>query len=158
MAHVAIIVCVGVLALSVAGRCAAREPSPPEVFTQAHHEHSRVTYTNPVALRDGTLARYGVDRDTNKLHSQTSHDGGRTWGEDHVECDVFPGMLSGIPLLAHDGEIHITALALRGKGRQIAVDRFIDVWHLRTTAERTRRGSPTSSTRGAAVPSSTSNS
>ena len=142
MAHIAIILCVGLVALAITERCVAGEPMPPEVFVQTHHEHSRVTYSNPVVLEDGTLARYGVDRHVNKLHSQTSADGGRTWSEDRFECDVMPGMLSGIPLLSRDGEIHIAALALRGKGNRIAVDRFIDVWHLRTAEKRTKWEEP----------------
>ncbi len=117
--------------------------SPPEVFLQQHHEHSTVTYSNPARLPDGTLIRYGVDRRKNQLYSQTSSDGGRRWSDDKFECEAVPGMGGGIPLLSQNGEIHLAALALRsGGGRQIAVDRFIDVWHLRTKDGRTNWEKP----------------
>lgn len=110
---------------------------PPQVFIQEHHEHSVVTYSNPARLEDGALIRYGVDRSRNRLLSQTSKNGGRTWSENKDECEALPGTYGVLPLLSRDGEIHLAAMVGRGDGREIAVDRFIDIWHQRTTGKRT---------------------
>ena len=112
--------------------------TPPEVYVQQHYEHSPLTYSNPTRLEDGTLVRYGVDRLTNRLRSQTSSDGGRTWGEEKSEGEVLPGTYGVVPLLSRDGEIHLASMVARGSGRAIAVDRFIDIWHQRTTGKRAK--------------------
>ncbi|MBN2295008.1 MAG: exo-alpha-sialidase [Pirellulales bacterium] len=119
-----------------------KAPSPPEVFIQKHNEHSLVTYSNPVSLGDGTLLRYGVDRRENRLYSQISSDGGRTWSKDKFECEAMPGTYMVMPLLSHDGEIHLASMVSRGNGSKIAVDRFIDIWHQRTTGKRTKWEKP----------------
>ena len=122
---------------------AAETPvTPPEVFIQQQHEHSLLTYSNPARLADGTLIRYGVDRRENRLNSQTSSDGGRTWGEATFECELLPGTYMVMPLASRDGEIHLASMVGRGDGRNIAVDRFIDIWHLRTTGKRTKWTKP----------------
>ena len=115
----------------------------PGVFIQQHHEHSPLAYSNPAGLKEGTLIRYGVDRRKNHLYSQISNDGGRTWGEDKFECSVLPGTYMVLPLLGRDGEMHLASMVGRGDGQQIAVDRFIDIWHQRTAREQdaTRHGS-----------------
>ena len=114
----------------------------PKVFIQQHHEHSALTYSKPASLKEGTLIRYGVDRRENQLYSQISKDGGRTWGEDQAECKILPGTYMVLPLLSRDGEMHLASMVGRGEGREIAVDRFIDIWHQRTTGERTRWEKP----------------
>jgi len=111
---------------------------PPEVFLQTHDEHSSVRYSNPVMLPDGTLVRYGVDTERDELSSHQSTDGGRTWGEGTTECALLDGTYTVVPLLDHDGEVHLLSMVGRGQGRNIAVDRFIDVWHQRTTTGRTQ--------------------
>ena len=116
--------------------------TPPEVFLQQHHEHSPRAYSNPVSIEAGTLVRYGVDRRTGQLHSQISRDNGRTWGEERFECEVSRRTYMVLPLLSRDGEIHLASMVGRGDGREIAVDRFIDVWHQRTVNKRTQWEKP----------------
>lgn len=130
------------LAAASASWAAETPVTPPEVFIQQQHEHSPLTYSNPARLEDGTLIRYGVDRRKNRLNSQTSSDGGRTWGEATFECEILPGTYNVMPLMSHDGEIHLASMVARGDGRKIAVDRFIDIWHYRTTDKRTKWEKP----------------
>jgi hypothetical protein len=47
-----------------------------------------------------------------------------------------------VALLDGDGEVHLVSLVPRGEGREIAVDRFIDVWHQRSTDGRTKWAKP----------------
>ncbi|MFV2065981.1 MAG: sialidase family protein, partial [Pirellulales bacterium] len=136
-------ICMGIL-LAAGSLATAAEThiTPPTVFLQQHHEHLPVTYSNPISLKDGTLIRYGVGRRKNRLHSQTSNDGGRSWGEEKFECELLPGTYMVLPLLSRDGEIHLASMVGRGDGREIAVDRFIDIWHQRTTGKRTNWEEP----------------
>ncbi len=119
-----------------------QQASPPEVFIQKHHEHSLVTYSNPTVFGDDTLIRYGIDRRKNRLYSQISSDGGRSWSKDKFECEVLPGTYMVMPLLSRDGEIHLASMVSRGKGRKIAVDRFIDIWHQSTSGKQTKWEKP----------------
>lgn len=116
--------------------------SPPRVFLQPHDEHSSVAYSNPTRLSDGRLLRFGVDRPNSRLLSQTSVDGGRIWSKEERETEVLPGTYCVLPLLDGDGEIHLASMVGRGEGRRIAVDRFIDIWHYRTTDNRTKWEKP----------------
>ncbi|NLX95438.1 MAG: hypothetical protein GXY83_04610 [Rhodopirellula sp.] len=50
----------------------------------------------------------------------------------------MPGTYAVVPLLSRDGEIHLASMVVRGSGRAIAVDRFIDIWHQRTAGKRTQ--------------------
>jgi hypothetical protein len=143
MWHCRLLLCTAILLMPIpVARTAETGITAPEVFIQQHHEHSPLTYSNPVSLKEGTLIRYGLDRRTNRLHSQISNDGGRSWGEAKFECETLPGTHMVLPLLSRDGEIHLASMVGRGDGRQIAVDRFIDIWHQRTTGKRTKWEKP----------------
>lgn len=107
---------------------AADAIAPPEVFFQ------EAGYTPPARLPDGRLIRFRMHRDGNTV-SYTSCDGGRTWKKLRVEGKHK----INIPLVDSDGELHAVALVLRDNpGRRIAIDRFIDVWYVRTVENRTR--------------------
>jgi len=118
-----------------------QEPAEPEVFLQGHDEHSAVRFSNLVQMPDETLLRYGIDTASDQMLSQTSEDGGRTWGEPKPECAVPPRTFMVFPLLDRDGEIHLLSMVGRGQG-EIAVTYFIDVWHRRTTGRRTKWEEP----------------
>lgn len=118
------------------------DPAPPEVLIQGLETHPLSRYSNPARLSDGTLIRYGINGREHRLYSQTSSDGGRTWGNDRFECEVLKGTGSALPLVSDDGEIHLASMVVRGDGRAIAVDRFIDIWHYRTTGKRTKWEKP----------------
>ena len=47
-----------------------------------------------------------------------------------------------LPLLDREGELHFVIPRVRGEGRDPAVDRFIDLYHLRSTNERTEFTEP----------------
>jgi len=111
---------------------------PPEVFLQTHDEHSSIRYSNPVMLPGGSLVRYGVDTERDEISSHLSKDGGRTWGERKAEGKLPDRTYTVVPLLDHDGEVHLLSMVGRGQGRNVAVDHFIDVWHQRTTNGRTK--------------------
>jgi hypothetical protein len=67
------------------------------------------------------------------LLSVRSTDGGRTWSEPRVECELpLPGMGAGVGALDREGEMHVILTHLHGEGAPAAT-RFIDLWHCRTT-------------------------
>lgn len=90
-----------------------------------------------ILLPEGTLKRFvhgalqgpgpGVGN-----YWQTSGDGGNTWSE---KVFAYDGPPANLPLLDQDGEYHVFPMVARkeGEGKTIAVDFFIDVWHVRTT-------------------------
>jgi len=88
-----------------------------------------------VVLRaDGTLKTFvseQVEGDTYRNYSMTSSDGGVTWSGRRFE---YEGPRAFLPLLDRDGEYHLFPMVARreGEGRTIAVDYFIDIWHLKT--------------------------
>ncbi|MBI4559611.1 MAG: exo-alpha-sialidase [Candidatus Hydrogenedentes bacterium] len=85
-------------------------------------------------LPDGTLKRFvteGLGGNVYRNYSEVSGDGGATWGERRFEYEGPPAFL---PLLDAKGEYHVFPMVARheGEGRTIAVDFFIDVWHVKT--------------------------
>jgi hypothetical protein len=89
-----------------------------------------------ILLPDGTMKQFiseGLGDNLYKNYSQTSTDGGLTWGAPVFE---FEGKRANLPLLAQDGEYHLFPMEVRHEGegrREIAVNYFIDVWHVRTS-------------------------
>lgn len=87
-----------------------------------------------VLLSDGTLKRFvseGIGENTHRNYSVASLDGGVTWSESTFE---YEGPRAFLPLLDRNGEYHLFPMVARreGKGRTIAVDYFIDIWHIKT--------------------------
>ncbi len=88
-----------------------------------------------ILLPDGTLKQFeadGLGEGLYRNYSVTSNDGGKTWSERKFE---FEGKRENLPLLAQDGEYHLFPMEVRHEGegrREIAVNYFIDVWHLKT--------------------------
>ena len=94
-----------------------------------------------VLLPDGTLTTFvsePVEGNTYRNATITSKDGGVTWSEPHFE---YEGPRAFLPLLDRDGEYHLFPMVARheeeGERRKIAVNYFIDIWHLRTRDSRT---------------------
>jgi len=89
-----------------------------------------------ILLPDGTMKRFvseGLGENVYKNYSLTSTDGGMTWGDRKFE---YEGKRANLPLLAQDGEYHLFPMEVRHEGegrREIAVNYFIDVWHVRTS-------------------------
>ena len=59
-----------------------------------------------------------------------------------VDIEIPPGNIRGRMVMDAEGELHEVYLQGRGEGRQIAVDRFIDLWHRRTSGGRARWEEP----------------
>ena len=137
MTSLVMLICVALAVMCLAVGAQESGPAEPEVFLQGHDEHSKVRFSNLVQMPDETLLRYGIDTTSNQMLSQTSADGGRTWGELKPECAVPPQTYMVYPLLSKDGEIHLLSMVGRGQG-EVAVTRFIDVWHRRTTGQRSK--------------------
>jgi hypothetical protein len=114
----------------------ARHASEPGV---ANFANSSVTFP------DGTLESYsrrgGSDHVT--IFRSRSTDNGSTWSAPEVLTNVAAEGLGGpMPLLDQDGELHFVMAKARGTGRKIAIDRFIDLWHVCSTEGRTKWSEP----------------
>jgi len=100
---------------------------------------------NLVVLPDGSWEQYKVssDAEVNRLIRARSTDHGRTWSQPEVlrQLRVRGGTIA---LLDRRGEVQLFVLALRtqGEGRRIAIDRFIDIWQLRSSKERKQWSEP----------------
>lgn len=88
-----------------------------------------------ILLPDGTLKQFdadGLGEGLYRNYSITSTDGGRTWSERKFE---FEGKRENLPLLDQKGEYHLFPMEVRHEGegrREIAINYFIDVWHVKT--------------------------
>ncbi len=80
-------------------------------------------------LPDGTLKKVYLARDGYGA-SITSVDNGKTWSEPEKPV----GRWANKVFLDRDGQLHGFLIQLRneGKGKRIAIDRFLDVWHFKT--------------------------
>lgn len=101
---------------------------------------------NLVTLPDGTwevYTAYSDDKGFN-LQSARSTDDGRTWSEPQALRDLpGDGWAGAVSLLDRDDEVHLFFSRWRQKeGRKPAVDRFIDIWHLRSTGGQTKWTEP----------------
>jgi len=92
---------------------------------------------NLVTLPDGTWEVYTAYSDDKGFNLQRtrSTDEGRTWSEPRVLREMpGNGWAGAVSLLDRDNEVHLFFSRWRQKeGRKPAVDRFIDLWHLRST-------------------------
>lgn len=134
--HCAFLLCMGFL-------CAMAWAGPEEdavVYSKVSPEDAWAPVdTGPrqggvILLADGSLRRFvTVGLDDNVYHNFTerSTDGGATWGEREF---AYEGPPAALPLLDAEGEYHLfpTLARREGEGRTIAVDYFIDVWHVRS--------------------------
>jgi hypothetical protein len=68
------------------------------------------------------------------LARRVSRDGGASWSV-RENLTALPGAGWGglLVLLDRTGELQVVVTRLRGEGKAIAIDRFIDLWRLRTT-------------------------
>lgn len=114
----------------------AREISPPE-FPSVQAWSGR----SVVATRMGEWQRFEVSRHgaENVLSFRESGDEGATWSEPR-RCCVLPAGVwgGGAALIDRHGEVQLFYIRPRdgNVGRKPAVDRFLDMWHLRSTGGR----------------------
>ncbi|MBI5395227.1 MAG: exo-alpha-sialidase [Verrucomicrobia bacterium] len=98
-----------------------------------------------VTLPDGSIESF-FRRSANghvSIFRTRSIDNGRNWSEPeaivHLSVEPWGGPM---PLLDRAGELHFVIPKVRGNGRKPAVDKFIDLWHLRSTGGRARWSEP----------------
>lgn len=97
-----------------------------------------------VLLPDGALKMFYAagEEGTYRNFSKTSRDGGLTWGEETFE---YEGPRAFLPFLDRDGEVHVFPMVARVEDedkRIVAVNYFIDIWHVRTRNGRTEWTEP----------------
>lgn len=100
---------------------------------------------NLVVLPDGTWETYAIDSKagTNWLLRTRSTDDGHTWSEPNSlrQLPIHGGVVA---LLDRRGEVQLFVQVLRTQdsGRRIAIDRFIDIWQLRSSGKRNEWSEP----------------
>lgn len=100
---------------------------------------------NLIVLPDGAGELYDIraDAGVSRLIRGRSSDHGRTWTEPETlrELPINGGVVA---LLDRRGEVHLFVQALRteGDGKRIAVNRFIDIWQLRSSGSRHQWSEP----------------
>ncbi|MEQ9410441.1 MAG: sialidase family protein [Fuerstiella sp.] len=127
------------------GSADAAEP-PLDLGDQHASTPGAPNYANAaVTLPDGTLEsfyRRAADGHVS-IFVMRSTDSGRSWTTPavlvHLSIDSWGGPM---PLLDRDGELHFVIPRVRGDGRRPGVDRFIDLYHLRSFDGRTRFSEP----------------
>ncbi|MBI5775600.1 MAG: exo-alpha-sialidase [Verrucomicrobia bacterium] len=98
-----------------------------------------------VALPDGTIESYHRRAVGGHIPilAMRSTDNGRTWTSPATLVNLSVEQWGGpMPLLDRDGELHFVIPKVRGTGRKPAIDRFIDLYHLRSTEGRTKWSEP----------------
>jgi len=100
---------------------------------------------NLIVLPDGSWESYSINSEAgvNRLIRGRSTDDGRTWSEPET-LHQLPIRGGTVALLDRRGEAQLFVLVLRthGDGKRIAVDRFIDIWQLRSSEGRSRWSEP----------------
>ncbi len=114
----------------------ARDVPPPE-FPSVQAWSGR----SVVATGTGVWQRFEVGRQGsgNVLSFRESGDEGATWSEPHRCCDLPAGVWGGgAALIDRRGEVQLFFIRPRDAsgGKKPAVDRFLDMWHLRSTGGR----------------------
>jgi hypothetical protein len=135
------------LVLAAASLPEARAAQPPLDLGNEHASTPGApNYANAcVTLADGTLESFfrRGNSDGVFIFRVRSTDHARTWSAPESIVKLEPGGWGGpMPLLDQDGEVHFVIPKLRGEGRKPAVDRFLDLWHLRSTSQRTQWSEP----------------
>lgn len=137
---------VAVVMLVAAAEIAAVAHPPIDLGANNASTPGAPNYANAaVTLPDGTLESYyrrGVAGSI-PIFRMRSADNGRAWTapEPLVKLSIEPWG-GPMPLLDREGELHFVIPKVRGEGRKPNVDRFIDLYHLRSTGGRTKWTEP----------------
>lgn len=128
------------IALLMAMPSSAAAPREPE-FPKAPAWSGRSTLVMP----DGAWHRYAAHNaeggQSSKLVRFESDDEGRSWSEPYTLADFDVGGFGGAAaVLDRRGEVQLffTRARREGEGNVPAVNRFIDVWHTRSSESRTK--------------------
>lgn len=119
MKHILPIACL----LFVAVSSQASEPKPPEILRPYDSDAAQLR------LPDGTLKKVYLGEDGTGADI-TSTDNGKSWSEPEKKIKRWAAKA----FLDRDGRMHAYFILLRQvqPGTRIAIDRFIDVWHVKT--------------------------
>lgn len=121
-------------------------PQPPLDLGTGHVQAVGINYASAaVTYPDGTLESFFRKSGSGKvaIFGTRSVDNGRTWSEPAEVVALEVASWGGpMPLLDKDGELHFVIPRVRGEGRKPNVDRFIDLYHVRSTAGRTKWTAP----------------
>ena len=99
-----------------------------------------------VLLGDGSLESFfrKSARGDVSIFRVRSTDDGRHWSDMEAVVSLSLAPWGGpMPLLGREGELHFVIPRARGEGRKPNVDRFIDLYYVRSTDGRTRWSMPT---------------
>ncbi len=137
---------VAAMLASASARATGKTPQPPLDLGANHAEATGINYASAaVTLPDGTLESYFRRSHTGRvsIFAIRSADDGRTWEDPRelVPLEVAPWG-GPMPLLDRDGELHFVIPRVRGEGRRPAIDRFIDLYHVRSHEGRTQWSEP----------------
>ncbi len=123
------------------GAAGGDAPAPPIALAPA-------TPVGVVRMNDGSYAYYDRRRPTRRPVLRAA---------DGTEMEAKPHIPFSMPRLARypermlmdqQGELHALLLRRRGSGRRIGIDRFIDIYHIRTVGGRARWTPPRPAWRG----------
>lgn len=116
---------------------AAADPAPPIDLGPGNTQGVGINYASAtVTYPDGTLESFARRSHAGhvSIFSVRSVDHGITWDEPEVLLNLPVAPWGGpMPLLDQDGELHFVIPRVRGEGRNPAIDRFIDLYHIRST-------------------------
>ncbi|HUE72902.1 MAG TPA: sialidase family protein [Pirellulaceae bacterium] len=135
------------LALSATFPLAAQDkPQPPIDLGPGNAQAVGINYASAaVTYPDGTLESFLRKSGGGKVAivGTRSTDSGRTWSEpkELVALEIAPWG-GPMPLLDKEGELHFVIPRVRGEGRRPNVDRFIDLYHVRSSEGRTKWTDP----------------
>lgn len=135
-----------VVALFLIGPALRAAEPPVDVGSKNADTPGAPHYTNAsVLMPDGRLEsffRVGL-KEGITFFRMRSTDNGRTWSDkEKVVMPPKDDWGGPMPLLDRDGELHFIIPKLRGEGRKPAVDRFIDLFHMRSSNGRTQWTNP----------------
>ena len=133
-------------ALTLATSSLPAAQPPIDLGTKDASEVGAPNYANAaVTFPDGTMESYfrrAIGGHLSIFRTRST-DNGPTWSAPEVVTHLSVENWGGpMPLLAQDGELHFVLPKARGTGRKIAIDRFIDLWHVGSTDGRTKWSEP----------------
>lgn len=119
----------------------SNRPHAPIDLGAGNTEDTGINYASAaVTYADGTIESFFRRSADGQVTIQRvrSRDQGRSWSEPEVLVRLPIAPWGGpMPLLDQDQELHFVIPRVRGDGRRPGIDRFVDLYHVRSTGDRT---------------------